>query len=135
LQRNGKIRLQPVVYADKKTLLPLIAKNVSKDATIVTDGLPAYTNLGSTYKLHVVVNHAKDEWTKGEFSTNTIEGFWSLFKRGIFGIYHQTSTKHLQRYCDEFSCRYNKRMITDSERFEEMMSYISCRLKYKDLIA
>jgi len=124
-----------MVFVDKKTLLPLIAKNVSKDATIVTDGLQAYTSLGSTYKLHVVVNHSQDEWVNGQYSTNNIEGFWGIFKRGIYGIYHSVSSKHLHRYCNEFGYRYNTREVSGVERFESAVKKVSeTRITYKTLI-
>ena len=135
LQRDGQLRLKHMVNADKKTLLPLIAKNVSTEATIVTDGLQAYTSLGSTYKLHVVVNHSADEWVKGEFSTNNIEGFWGIFKRGINGVYHQLSAKHLQRYCDEYSYRYNNRSNESVDKFATAVrSVAKARITYQALI-
>lgn len=63
-----------------------------------------------------------------------MEGYWSILKRGIIGIYHQVSSKHLQRYCDEFSCRYNTRKVKDNERFELTMSIVEGRLTYNQLI-
>ena len=92
-----------MVATGRETLEPILAANIRKDATLVTDGWHPYKKIGSNYKLHVIVNHAADEWTSGEFSSNTIEGFWSIFKRGIIGVYHQTSPKHLHGYCDEYS--------------------------------
>ena len=67
--------------------------------------------------------------------TGGIENFWSLFKRGIVGIYHYISPKHLQRYCEEFSARYNTRKISDPERFTIYLGKTNGRLKYKNLIA
>jgi len=135
LERGGKIRVQPMVAASKEVLLPLLDANISKDATVVTDGLISYRKLGDTYKLHVVVNHAKDEWTKGEYSTNTIEGFWSIFKRGIIGVYHQTSVKHLHRYCNEFGYRYNVRNDNSNQKFADAISQVvKARITYNKLI-
>jgi transposase-like protein len=135
LQRNGKVRVQPMVSPSKDVLLPILDANISKDATVVTDGLRAYRKLGDSYKLHVVVNHANDEWTKGEFSTNTIEGFWSIFKRGIIGVYHQTSPKHLHRYCDEFSYRYENRDTTSVQKFANAVAGTNkARITYQRLI-
>jgi hypothetical protein len=68
------------------------------------------------------------------FHTNGIEGFWSLLKRGIYGIYHQTSVKHLNKYCDEFAFRYNTRDISESERFSISLLKAEKRLTYKQLI-
>jgi len=81
-----------------------------------------------------VVNHSQDEYVKDGFHTNSIEGFWSLLKRGIYGIYHQVSEKHLQRYCDEFAARYNTRKIADNERFQNAVQNSEGRLKYNQLI-
>jgi transposase-like protein len=134
LQRNGRIRLQPLVSANKKTLLPLIAKNVSKDAIVITDGLQAYSDLGGIQKMHVVVNHSADEWVKGEYSTNNIEGFWSIFKRGIVGTFHSLSPRHLHRYCDEFAHRYFNRLQPIDNRFAESIKQFSgTRLTYRKL--
>lgn len=135
LQRDGKVRLQPMVSADKATLLPMLASNISKDAEVVTDGLPAYRKLGDTYKLHVVVNHNNDEWVNGKYHTNNIEGFWGILKRGIYGIYHSVSAKHLHRYCNEFGYRYNTRELTGVERFESAVIKVSnTRITYNTLI-
>jgi transposase-like protein len=135
LERGGRVRVQPMVAATKETLLPILGANISKDATVVTDGLPAYKKLGVSYNLHVVVNHAQDEWTNGEFSTNTIEGFWAIFKRGIVGVYHQTSVKHLHRYCNEYAHRYNNRNDASSLRFADAITkVVNARITYKTLI-
>lgn len=85
--------------------------------------------------MHFVVKHAEGEFVTGNAHTNTIEGFWSLLKRGIIGIYHFTSKKHLQKYLDEFSFRYNTRSIADGQRVNLMLSYCESRLTYKMLIA
>jgi transposase-like protein len=134
LERNGKVRVQPMVAPTKSILLPILAANVSKDATIVTDGLYSYQGLDKTYKQHIVVNHSKDEWVNGEFSTNNIEGFWGILKRGIIGVYHQTSPKHLHRYCDEFAYRYNQRNIASVEKFAfALQKVIGARINYNTL--
>ena len=71
---------------------------------------------------------------KGSIYTNTIEGFWSLLKRGIVGIYHFTTRKHLQKYVDEFVFRYNTRQISTQNRFNYLLSNLENRLTYKELI-
>ena len=71
---------------------------------------------------------------KNGFHTNTVEGFFSILKRGIYGIYHSVSPWHLQRYCDEFASRYNSRKITDDERFELSIKNSDGRLKYNQFI-
>lgn len=134
LQRDGKVRVQPMVDATKETLLPILDKNINKDATVVTDGLKSYKKLGEIYAAHVVVNHANDEWVKGPYSTNNIEGFWSILKRGIIGTFHFVSPQHIQRYCDEFAHRYNTRNQNTAERFfAAVKSAHGKRFKYRDL--
>jgi len=90
--------------------------------------------LDELYKGHIVINHGQDEYKVGEYHTNTVEGLFSILKRGIYGIYHQVSPKHLQRYCEEFAHRYNSRKITDPERFVITVGQSRGRLKYADLI-
>lgn len=135
LERGGKVRVQPMVSNGFETLAPILASNISQDATIVTDGWKPYKKIGANYKLHVIVNHANDEWVKGDFSTNNIEGFWSIFKRGIIGVYHQTSPKHLHRYCNEYSYRYNNRNNDSVIKFADAISsVVKARITYKALI-
>ena len=94
-----------------------------------------YTGLNSDYQ-HEVLKHNEGKFVNSNnFHTNSVEGFWSLLKRGIFGIYHSTSPKHLNKYCDEFSYRYNTRNITDSTRFNLSLTNADERLTYKQLIA
>lgn len=133
LERKGQVWTKVVPKNDGKTLKPIIRQHVDKSNTIVTDGFGAYYGLNKEYN-HIIVNHLKDEWTKGEFHTNTIEGFFSTMKRGVYGIYHFVSPKHLQRYCNEFSFRYNTRKIKEAERFNYSLSVCDKRLKYNDLI-
>ena len=121
LERNGVIRVLPMVSANGEVLQPLLQANISNDAILVTDGHAAYKKIGELFKSHVVVNHAADEWTNGEFSTNNVESFWSVFKRGYLGIYHFMSIQHLQRYCDEFAYRYNTRKQASVQRFEDAL--------------
>ena len=84
--------------------------------------------------LPVILNHSRDEHVRGAFHNQELEGFWGLLKWGIIGIYHQVSYKHLQRYCDGFTRRYNSRDLKDFERFEHYIGKSNGRLKYKNLI-
>lgn len=115
------------------TLKPIIEKWVEHGSIMVSDEWLGYSNLKSDY-FHVVINHQNGEYVRGAFTSNGVENFWSLFKRGIYGIYHQVSPKHLHRYCNEFSHRYNTRKIKDNDRFDFNVSNSEGRLKYKDLI-
>ena len=133
LEREGNVKTIMVDKANGSTLKPLISEIVKEGSTIVTDGFSAYTGLKKQYK-HETVNHLKDEYVRGDFHTNSIEGFWSQLKRGIYGIYHQVSPKHLHRYCDEFSFRYNTRKYSEGQRFDTALSQSDKRLTYENLI-
>lgn len=135
-ETGGKIVVEVSPWVSKKTASALIDKHVKDGSTMVTDGYAMYAYLDQDDRFHhVVVDHRKGEYVKGGFHVNGIENFWSLLKRGIVGIFHQVSPKHLQRYCDEFSARYNSRQITDAERFDLSLSSSDGRLKYQELIA
>lgn len=98
-----------------------------------TDEWLGYKGVSKIYD-HSVVNHNQGEYVNGRVHTNTIEGFWSLLKRGIVGIYHFTSKKHLQRYVDEFVFRYNTRNIKEACRFNLLLANTDVRTTYKGLI-
>ncbi len=123
-----------VSNTQKETLQPLIEQYVSEGSTVMTDEWMAYKGLQKKFK-HGVVNHGAGIYVIDINHTNTIEGFWSLLKRGIVGIYHQVSPKHLDRYIDEFEYRYNTRKETEFSRFNNMLSLSNKRLTYKNLIA
>jgi len=109
LERAGRIKLQVLEKAHGKTIKPIIEQTVSKDASLVTDGFGGYAGLYKQYKEHQILNKEKEEYVRGEYHTNTIEGFWTLLKRGIYGQYHKVSVGHLQAYLDEFTFKYNHR--------------------------
>lgn len=133
LQRGGAVKTFVVPDTKAETLKPLIQEWVKQGSILISDEWDSYKSISNEYN-HVVVDHSKGEHVRGAFDTNSIEGFWSILKRGIFGIYHQVSRKHLHRYCEEFSHRYNSRKITDAERFRLSLAKIDGRLKYNDLI-
>ncbi len=117
-----------------KSIQPIIFEKVKKGSTVVSDEWHAYKGLHTEFKHHVV-DHGKGQYADAEgFTTNTIEGAWSQLKRTIIGTYHQVSRKHLQRYCDEFTYRYNTRKISVQEILDSSMNNINCRLTYKDLV-
>ena len=84
---------------------------------------------------HLSVNHSAKEYVNGMAHTNGIENFWSHMKRGVDGIYHWVSTKHLQSYVDEFSLRYNTRKVCTCNRFDLILENMARRLRYQDLIS
>ena len=133
LANKGHVNLKVVPDTKATTLKPIIASMVEEGAIIVTDEWAAYNGLSRDYQ-HRVVKHNQGEYVRDGFHTNTMEGFWSLLKRGIYGIYHHASSKHLSRYCDEFSYRYNTRNLADPERFTASLAQVNGRLTYKQLI-
>ncbi len=133
IERKGAIIAKVVEDTKGKTLVPEIIKNVKNTASVITDEWLGYNSLQKIYD-HTFVKHNSGEYVNGKIYTNTIEGFWSLLKRGIVGIYHFTSKKHLQKYVDEFAFRYNTRDNKESNRFNLLLSNLENRLTYKELI-
>lgn len=133
IERGGKLVAMKVDDVKGTTLSPQIIKAVKDSAKIYTDEWLGYKGLQRIYD-HSFIKHNEGQYVNGRVHTNTIEGFWSLLKRGIFGIYHFTSKKHLQKYVDEFVFRYNGRNLNTQMRFNEMLSNTENRLTYKALI-
>lgn len=133
IERGGKLRAVQVENVKADTLTPEIIKAVKEAAMIYTDEWMGYKRLHRIYD-HLAVKHNQGQYVNGRIHTNTIEGFWSLLKRGIVGIYHFTSRKHLQRYVDEFVFRYNSRNLTEQNRFNLLLMNTEHRLTYKALI-
>ena len=99
----------------------------------MTDELRGYKGVGKQFESHEVVNHSKYEYVRGNVTTNTVEGFFSILKRGINGIYHHVSQEHLHRYLAEFDFRYNHRKIEDEERtIKAIAGFEGKRLTYRD---
>lgn len=132
LMQYGQVNLTVVPDTKAETLRPIIKSMVAKGAILVSDEHDAYAWLRG-HCFHVVVNHSRGQYVNGAFTTNSIEGFWSHFKRGIYGIYHQVSRKHLHRYCAEFAFRYNTRKANDPLRMNLFLTSIDKRLTYKEL--
>ena len=109
VERGGRLKTKVVLNVRKITLNPIIEQMVTKDAVIVTDESNSYNDVKKSGHLHESINHSKGQYVDGDVHTNTIEGFWSQFKRSVHGTYHSVSRKHLQLYLDEFSFRYSHR--------------------------
>ena len=109
VERDGKIKTKVVLNVRKLTLMPLIKNMVANNSVIVTDESNSYNDVKKIGNLHESINHSKGQYVDGDVHTNTIEGFWSQFKRSVHGTYHSVSRKHLQLYLDEFSFRYSHR--------------------------
>jgi transposase-like protein len=111
VERGGRVVARVTPDAKAQTILPIIAERVLPASTIFTDDYPIYDGLSKMphgYEHHRI-NHSAKVYVMGDVHTQNIEGFWSLLKRGIGGVYHSVSAKYLQTYCDEYSYRYNRR--------------------------
>jgi transposase len=97
----------PDVSAER--VMGIVQEHILPKSTVFTDEFLVYDRLGARVKEHRRINHSSKVYVMGDVHTNTIEGFWSLVKRGIGGVYHQVSQKYLQSYLDEYSFRYNRR--------------------------
>ena len=109
VQRGGTVRSFHVQMVNAKTLKEVMDKHVSKDANLMTDEAYVYRRIGKEYASHEAVKHSAGEYARGHVTTNTIEGYFSIFKRGLVGTFHHVGEQHLQRYCNEFDFRYNSR--------------------------
>jgi len=101
-----------IVVKDLKTttLLPILRENIAAEATVYTDDASYYRKLGSTFAEHDFTNHSTGEYGRGVVHTNTVEGYFSIFKRGMRGVYQHCNKKHLHRYAAEFEFRYSNRV-------------------------
>jgi transposase-like protein len=133
VERQGKLVAKTIENTRSETLTPQIINAVKDSAKIYTDEWLGYNELQRIYN-HTFVKHNENQYVNGSIHINTIEGFWSLLKRGIVGIYHFTSKKHLQKYVDEFAFRYNTRTETEFSRFNLLLAHSTNRLTYKELI-
>ena len=134
LERNGTLITQIVPNTQQSALEPIVIKHVKKGSSVFTDEWFAYQDLRRWFN-HQIVNHRIKQYVNGKVSTNSLEGFWSHLKRGIYGIYHQASKKHLPSYVNEFTLRYNTRKYSDQDRFNlVLLASINQRLTYQQLI-
>lgn len=135
LEKDGNVIVKVTPWLNKKTIQEVVEKHVHPDAIMVTDAYHLYKFITKEGKRkHEVVNHKAGEYkNKNGFDTNNIESFFAILKRGIIGIYHFTSHKHLQAYCNEFARRYNDRKLPDDERFNNVVGNCDGRLRYQDL--
>lgn len=109
VQRKGRVMAVTVPNVKKATLMPHLTRRVLPKETIYTDELKSYNDLTKAGYQHDRVNHSEAVYVSGDVHTNTIEGFWSLTKNGIRGVYHSVSSKHLQGYLNEYAWRYSHR--------------------------
>jgi transposase len=109
VERKGCIIARAVPDVKAKTLLPMLTAHVLPATMVYTDELASYNNVGHLGYIHRQIQHSAEVYVLGDVHTNTIDGFWSLLKRGISGVYHAVSAKYLPSYLNEYSFRYNHR--------------------------
>ncbi len=112
-RETGRARSFVVDNVNQATILPIVHENVARDTRMVTDEAKWYSPLGKEYASHDFVSHAQGEYGRGEITTNTVEGYFSIFKRGMKGVYQHCGKQHLHRYLAEFDFRYNHRAALD----------------------
>ena len=134
IERNGKVNAKVVPNVQADTLTQEIIKCVRDSANVYTDEYLGYNKICQFY-VHAIVRHNISQYVDGSAFTNNIEGFWGLVKRGLLGIYHFASKKHLQKYLDEFVFRFNTKDYDENARFVKFLSNMTVRTRYKDLIA
>ncbi len=135
VERGGEVRSFHVPGVSAKTLKPYLKYHIDPDAHLMTDDAGQYSILGPEFEQHDVVCHSNGEYVRGEAHTNTLEGFFSILKRGLIGTYQHVSVQHLQRYVTEFDFRYNHRVklgYDDSDRTTAALKGITGkRLTYR----
>jgi transposase-like protein len=119
VERGGESRSKHVSDVTAETIRPLIVTAASRKSHLRTDESGVYWSVGEEFKTHQTVVHSADEYVRGDAHTNTVEGYFAILKRGIYGTYHHVSEAHLHRYLAEFDFRYSNRSklgIEDAER-------------------
>jgi transposase-like protein len=131
VERGGSARSFHVEDATKDTILPIIRANLNRETHVMTDEANRYSKIGSEFAKHDVVDHSRGEYgytdreTGTKINTNTIEGYYSIFKRGMKGVYQHCGEKHLHRYLAEFDFRYSNRSalgVEDAARVDKIVA-------------
>jgi transposase-like protein len=125
VERGGAARSFHIANVTAKSLRPLIVKAASRKSHLRTDEGKWYQRVGEEFASHSAVNHAQDEYVRGDASTNAAENYFSILKRGIYGTYQHVSEAHLQRYLAEFDFRYSHRSgfgVSDAERADRALA-------------
>lgn len=135
VERGGRVRSFHVPNVTANNLAPIIARHAHADSRFMTDESNVYSHAGTWFKSHQTVNHSQKEYVRDDVYSNTIEGYFSILKRGIYGVYQHVSEAHLSRYLAEFDFRYSYRIKTgfnDMARFERALAgIVGKRLTYR----
>ena len=132
---TGQVRSYVVDDLRVTTIVPILNENIAREARLMTDEAHHYKRVGRTFAEHGVVLHRAEEYVRGDIYTNTVEGYFSIFKRGMKGVYQHCSKKHLHRYMAEFDFRYSNRIangVDDKMRAEKALKgVVGKRLTYR----
>ena len=129
---TGQVAARVVEGTDKATLQGFVRSRVTDGAKVYTDDAAGYKGLPN----HKTVKHSVSEYVNGQAHTNGMESFWGMLKRGYHGTYHRMSPKHLQRYVNEFSGRYNIRPLDTIQQMRAIVRGLEGkRLRYRELVA
>ena len=135
VERGGSARSFHIDSASARNIEPIMRANIARETALMTDEGPQYKRIGRDFASHESVNHSAKEYVRGHVTTNTVEGYYSIFKRGMKGVYQHCGEKHLHRYLAEFDFRYSNRIalgIGDKERVNTVAQGISGkRLTYR----
>ncbi|CAN5369395.1 hypothetical protein BH10PSE10_BH10PSE10_08200 [soil metagenome] len=119
VERGGSVRSFHVAVADANTVAGIVNENIHRETRLHTDESRLYTKVGANFAMHETINHSAKEYARGDVTTNTVEGYFSIFKRGMKGVYQHCAEKHLHRYLSEYDFRFNHRVklgFNDGER-------------------
>ena len=134
-RESGRARLFHVDKASGSNIQPIVLENLSREARLMTDESYIYRGIGREFAEHSAVHHQRDEYVRGDVTTNTVEGCFSIFKRGMRGVYQHCAEKHLHRYLAEFEFRYSHRIalgVDDAARADKMLrGIVGKRLTYQ----
>ena len=122
VERNGEVRSFHVTNVNLKTLRPIMAKAASRKSHLMTDESTIYPKIGEEFAKYGTVSHGRGEYVRGDVHTNTVESYFALLKRGVYGTFHNVSEAHLHRYLAEFDFRHNTRAISDAERANALLA-------------
>lgn len=135
VERGGHVRSQHVQAVNAETLRPIMNKQIAAETHLITDEAKVYKPIGKDFASHKSVNHSIGEYVRGDIHSNTVENYFSIFKRGMKGVYQHCSEQHLKRYLAEFDFRYNNReglKINDTLRTENALrGVVGKRLTYR----
>jgi transposase-like protein len=135
VERGGRARSNHIANVSSKTLRPIVMTQVSRKSSLMTDTAGGYIAMGKEFARHEMADHGADEYVRGDAHSNTVEGYFSILKRGIVGTYHHVSEAYLKRYLAEFDFRYSERSalgVNDSERATKaLQGIVGKRLTYR----